>query len=186
MEWQTGNDFDSGSAFISEPGCYHMLVSSVKFPAQTNSGKEIPNGLFTVVLAAAASTVPSQVGKQLTLTFFAPSINHSDQGKFATKKVDRFLLATGLISEDDKNVKKAIDPNKAQGHQIMVKLEKSKGKDDKERVDIAYADIYHVDDPEVAEWPKNAEQLAKIHKSRRKTDAKPSEPASTDTGGLDL
>lgn len=174
MKYRTGDDFDAGSRFLSLPGCYHMIVTYVRDPAATKDGAPIAGGLFSVGLAVLAGGDGNQRNKTLDLTFFEPSIDAKDGGKFQRKKIDRFLLAMSLVDEQAKDKDIDINLGVCAGRQLCVKLESRPYKDkqgrEKEGLDIHFSDIYHVDDPEVATWTKCAKSLAAIKKQYRKID----------------
>lgn len=173
FKWDTGEDFSSGSTYLSEPGLYHLVVTGVDESPRKANGELIHNAAFSVTCSVVAGSVSGQEDKTVSLTFFAPNLSGKDQGKFARKKIDRFLLAVNLLRKDQAGAKGVeIDLQKAQGQQFLAKLEK----DDQDKyMQIAFADIFHVDDPDAAGFPKQAEAIGLIDPANRlaKADAEP-------------
>lgn len=171
MRYRTGSDFETGSKFLSEPGCYHFVVASVRDPAATKDGAPIVGGLFSVSLSVLAGGDGKQKDKMLELTFFEPKMDSKDGGAFSRKKIDRFLLSTNLITQDAKESDVELDLGQCVGRQLCMKLEERKynDRDGKERkaLDIHFADIFHVDDPDCATWEKDSKSLAMIPKKYR-------------------
>ena len=183
MKWETGDDFTTGSTFVTEPGKYHMVVGTVIEEPKTKDDKLIPNAKFSVQAVVLAGTNESQVGKQINLMFFGPKAGGKDGGKFSRKKVDRFLLGLGLISEDDLKKSIDVDFDKAQGRQFCVELIDNE-QNGKKYLDVKGAEIYHVDDREVKDWPKSKQALGYLDKSQRKQPA--TVAAGVDASSLDL
>jgi hypothetical protein len=85
----------------------------------------------------------------------------------AKKKLDRFFLAVGLLTEKQIRDKEqvSIDLQEANGRQFVAKLDKEK--EDAKFLSLSFADIFHVDDPAVAAVPKHKGLLSLIAPSLR-------------------
>ena len=149
---------------IGEPGTFHLVITSVK-EGEGPSGKPIDG--FTFEADVLGGTVEGCAGKAHRETLFAPNLSGSDAAQaMARKKLAAFFIATGVMIPDQLGKSVDIDVDKAIGKQLIVDLERQKDKDEKGKytiptkyVQTAYANIYHVDDPDVKDIPKNAEAL---------------------------
>lgn len=83
------------------------------------------------------------------------------------KKLAAFFIATDVLSPSDLGKPVAIDVEAAKGKQLIVEFDRQNDKDEKtgkytvptKYIQISYANIYHVDDPEVKDVPKNADAM---------------------------
>jgi hypothetical protein len=146
-----------------KPGTYHMLITSVA-ENEGPKGRRIDG--FTVGLSVLDGTVKEQKDKSTNLCLFSPDQSKSDKSQeWARKKQTAFAIASGLIDLTKLGGKVQIDLQNAVGRQIVATFES----DDKgQYVDLSYANIYHVDDPRAANFPKDREALAVIPKDQRK------------------
>lgn len=177
FDWSTGEDFSGGGSFLEAAGKYHMVVTDVNYPAIDNSGALMENGLFNVTMSVLAGTVPGTKDKTIRLTFFKPNLSSKDGGKFARKKVDRFLLAVGLVSPGEEGHRKSLDINQAAFRQLLIELERKEmtykdrktGKEEKKDVtDIKFSNIFHVDDPDASDYPRDMESINLIPSTLRR------------------
>jgi hypothetical protein len=159
ISYQTGDDFDTGGSFLDKEGWYHMIVTAASDTPCNRDGQPINNAMFRVDCTVAAGTAPNCRDKTKDLLFFYPNPNNKDGGEFGRKIVDRALLALNVIQPDQKNAGVDFTPEDLVGRQFIVHLQKDR---DGKYLELAYADIFHVDDPEVAEHPKDGESLAII------------------------
>jgi len=145
VEMEMPNDFETGGAFLQEPGTYHLSVTEIDEQPQSNKG-ELLNGFRVDV-----EVVPGagrQEKKQAELMFFNPKPTDKNGGEMAKKKQARFVLATGLLAAAKPGEKVTVDLKQARGRQFIATLEKRKAQNsDKEFIDLNFADIWHVDDP---------------------------------------
>lgn len=154
----------SGSdQYLNEPGTYHMVVTSV---AENEGPKGNPIDGFTVGLSVLDGTSKDQKDKSTNLCLFSPDQSKSDKSQeWARKKQTAFAIASGLIDLKKLGGKVQIDLQKACGRQIVATFEHDEaGK----YMQLSYANIYHVDDPRAANYPKDKEALAIIPKDQRK------------------
>lgn len=170
-EYTPGDDFSAGGKFLTDndPGCYHMQITGIRRPATTAKGDLIANGWAVVSCAVLAPS--KQEGKTYDLTLFHPKADAKDGGAFGRKKNDRFLLATGILSEGSEGKKVGINWGGAIGRQFLVKLETtqpdSRGK---KYLEVAFANFFHVDDPEAGtDYPRNDKAIAMIPTQLRRT-----------------
>lgn len=171
----TGFSFDApedtgGSGkFLDQPGTYHMAVMSVQ-DGLTAKGEPMVGGGFTVHLSALAGTVKDQEERELSLSFFNGKLDSKDQGEFARKKQAAFLIATDLMRPDQLGSKGlSINLESAVGRQVIASLEQGKDKNGAPTkfLSLAFANIYHVDDPRAKDFPKSPAALAILPKSLR-------------------
>jgi hypothetical protein len=174
FQHQAGEDFSSGS-FLQEPGTYHLCVTEVQENPTNKGGSLIPNAAFRINCEVLAGTVGGQESKTTDLLFFHPKPGDKNGGAFARKKIDRFLLAVGLMDENAKGKNLDINLQQAIGRHFVVKLEMD---DDNKFLQIAYSDIFHPDDPSVARIPKS-EMAMGMPGSWRKIGAKPAANGTT-------
>lgn len=159
FEYDAPSSYDPGGQFLNAEGWFHCVVESVELnPVNQKTKALIPNAAFGVNFGVLAGTVDGQFGKTGNEIFFKPSLDQSEKSQaFAKKKIGRFWKAIGLDSGTAKEGKKIrIDPGLASSRQFIAKFEKT---DDGKYIQLAYAEIYHVDDPEVATYPKHKEML---------------------------
>lgn len=165
FQYETGGDLTTGGTWVSEPGTYHLLVTGIEEQPTKSDGTPIDNAAFKVDASVLGGTVPNQKDKVLDIVLFYPKPSDKNEGAFAKKKFDRFFLATGLASKEDleqKDRQLSIDLQAAVGRNFVAKFEKETTKSGKERISLAFAEIYHVDDPAVKDIPKDADSLAMI------------------------
>lgn len=180
MKHKTGGDFNTGG-FLSEPGTYHFCITDATESPTNKSGALIDNAAFRVTVEALGGTAAGQENKCCDLLFFHPKPTDKNEGAFARKKIDRFLLAVGLVGDDDKDREVDIDLAKCVGRQFVAKMEADE--DNARFLRVAFADIYHVDDPAVKAVPKNEAALKLIPASLRKIGSQPVKPAASKSNG---
>lgn len=167
---QTGSSFDTGGQYLSEDGWYHLAITDATDTPTKQDGSLINGAMFRLSCVACAGTSANCVDKAVDLTFFAPNTSHKDGGELGRKKIDRALLAVGAISPDQKESSVEIEAAELVGRQFIAHLTKREGQ---KFLELAYADIFHVDDPEVAQHPKHAEMLATIPPELRRVGSRP-------------
>jgi hypothetical protein len=167
MKHSTGKDFKGGGKYLQEPGTYHMVVLEVTETPTKRDGTLITNAAFRATMSVLAGTVEGQEEKVYEATWFNPNQNSKDGGVFDTKKIDRFLLATDLIHERDKETEVDIDLTTAIGRQVVIRLEKHGG-----YLQMQGADVFHVDDADCKSCPKKETALSLIPEKYRKVGAK--------------
>lgn len=174
MEYQTGDNFDGGGGF-KIPGRYHLIVDYAEENPTDRNHQPRPDVMYEVGFKIVGAANPDHVGKKIDqISFFAPKGTEKDGGVFIRKKSDRFLLAVNLLKPDDVGKKVSINVAQAAGQQLCAEFELSA----KGYMQIAFANIYHVDDPEAADIPKNEKLLELIDPSCRRIGVQPGKAAT--------
>jgi len=169
VSYTTGNDM-SGGKFLDTPGEFHMIVEEVAWPPVDKDGCELVKRLFDLKVKVLAGPAGSE-GKEATLKFWKPNGN-----EFKQKLVDRALLACAIVKPDQTNADVQIDLDSFPGRQLFCKL--TRQEDNEKYLQLSFLDIYHVDDPETAHYPRDADAIAGIEPSLRwSTKTKESKPA---------
>lgn len=173
FDYETGDDFDSGSKFLEQPGEYHMVVEAMEEKPRKQDGELIANAWYAAKLKVLAGSSPGQEDKEHRVVFFKPNPDSKDGGDFARKKSDRFLLAVGLITPEDRGKKVSLDLQHAVMRQLLIKLDGRKDDRGRNQLDISFANIFHVDDPEAASYPRDGAAIALIPQELRRIGGKP-------------
>lgn len=155
----TTEDVGGGeSTYLDQPGTYHCLVTSV---AENQGPKGGVIDGFTVGLAVLAGTVEGQKDKQKNLCLFSPDKSKSSGNQeWAKKKQTAFAIATEVIKLGEKKLGGVVevDLQLAVGRQIVITFELDEY-EGKKNLELSYANIYHIDDPRAAKFPKDAEAI---------------------------
>ncbi len=124
---------------------------------------------FKAKLQVLSGTVHGMEKRSYVETFFNPSEQSRDGGKFAKKKQFFFLRATDVINPAQKGQRVVINPEDAIGRVFVAFLKdksfKRKDKNGVETGEIGHSveidglDIYHVTDPAVKHVPMRADVL---------------------------
>lgn len=175
LRHNAGGDVSTGGNWMSEPGIYHMLVVESTEQPTKRDGSPISEAICRVTLSCLAGTVDGQRDKGFDLTFWHGKPGDEKSQAYATKRLDRFFLATGLMTraEIEQKVSKDIELADANGRQLVLELEERESATGKKFLDLKFAEIYHVDDPAVASVPKDAAALKLISASLRWPGGKP-------------
>lgn len=157
VEFETSQDTSTGS-FLKEPGTYHLMIADSQEHATDKGGK--PLDAFRLCCQVLAGTTPGQEGKTVDLLIFHPKPTDKKEGEFALKRRTRTLIAISMMKPINRGEKVSVDltPNGATGRQFICTLAKS----DKGYLEMNFADVYHVDDPEAAAFPKATKLLAML------------------------
>ena len=178
----TGFEFDqsestesSGGNYCKLPGKYHFIITAMT-PNPTKKNGEPMMNCLQVDLEIVGGTVPSEIGKTFEANLWKGKESDKDGGEMANLKLTRLSLALG--GQHTPKGRGVIDIKNSVGRQIVAELAMRMGKDNKDRPDINYANIYHVDDPAVKDVPKSAEYLSFIPANLRKTASEIPAPAA--------
>jgi len=159
---------NSAGGWMTKEGLYHFIVNDINENPATKDHKPISNALG-VKLEVLAGTNPDQVGKSIDLLFYKGRPEDKDKGEFAKKKLMRFFMAINLLKQHQPGAKVKIETSDGVGQQLCAKLSYRESKDgSKKFLDISFADIWHVDDSEAKDIPKDPEALGLIDASNRK------------------
>jgi hypothetical protein len=165
-----GNDLSSGS-LLREPGWYHLVVDAATDTPTKAGGVPIAEAMFQVTCKVCAGTAPGTRDKSINITIFHPKPDKD----FSKKKVDRMLAALGVVKPGDEGKEFSFEADDLLGRQFIANLEPSQ---DGKYLQVAWADTFHVDDPEVANHPKDAVMLSLIPASLRRIGTTTSAPAN--------
>jgi hypothetical protein len=165
-----------GGKYVKKPGKYHFLVTELNAEAINKNGQPI-DGL-KVGLEVVEGTDKTQIGHILETILFRGKPTDKDQGELANKKLTRLSLAFG--GQHSPGGKGGINTETDIGKQLVAEVAERE-RDNKKFIDLAYAEIYHVDDPAVAAVPKSADALKLIPPALRKKFDPPSAGSTTST-----
>ncbi len=163
---ETSDDIAGGeSQYLNQPGTYHCVITDVKEGRGPRDG--VIDG-FTVELSVLAGTTEGQKDKQTSLVLFSPDSSKSDKSQeWSRKKQTAFVIAAGLLDPSKLGGKVNMELSDAIGKQIVLTFDTNEH-DGKTQLQLAYANIFHVDDPRAAKFAKDKEALAIIPKGNRK------------------
>lgn len=172
FELETAEDLAPVGNYLSASGIYHLVITEMRDGAGSK-GTAIEG--FSIDCDVLAGNVAGQEGKKIDLTFWKPKLNDKPEQQERTKKANTaFAIASNLIRPDQLGKPVTIDLEAAVGAQVIAQLvpQRVKGEDgeyhDSDRfLQLHFSNIYHVDDPEVAAIPKNADALEMIDKAHR-------------------
>lgn len=154
------DDFEGGGNFLQEAGTYHLLVLRVD-EAPTSKKGDLLDG-FRVDCAVLDGTTPGQKDRQVELMFFRPKLSDKNGGEFAKRKQARFAIATGILGQATPGQRVTVDLQQAAGMQFVAEVEHQTDQQTGQPtkfLQLAWANIWHVDDPAVAQVPKDAAAL---------------------------
>ena len=175
MQMPAKEDLGGGGNWLNEAGIYHLLVVELDEQPTTKEGKPI-DGIKAI------STVLGgpNTGKKFDLILRNPNFNGKDKGKWAMAKLANFAIATGLATEEQCGEEVDIDWQKAKGRQYVAVLEMGEPNEQgKSFVDLAWANVYHVDDPRAAKATFSKPDLDALPANMRRTGTKPPAAAGT-------
>jgi hypothetical protein len=173
------------SSRVEEPGTYHVVVTEVEEEPRDKSGAllegfkvhfEVLDGTTRV------NNVCSQRGFTHEHMFFTPRPSDSEGSiKWNRAKQAAILLATGLTSKEQ--LGKSVQVNLADMQQKQCVINLVRSNRDERYLEVAFANIYAVDDPKVAAVPKDVAALRLIGKEAAAapaptTAAAPAKPAT--------
>lgn len=164
-------DFDApetvdtgGGNWLKEPGTYHAIVTGQKENPVSKDGVGLD--AIEVTLQILAGTVDGQKDRTVDVKFWNPKLNGKDGGLFARQKQARLYIATGLMDESKLGQGVRINLADAVARQVVLTLDHSD--EEKKYLELSYANIWHIDDPDAAGFPKCAEHLKLIPADQRR------------------
>lgn len=201
MKYRAPETVDTGGGnWLTQPGTYHVVVTHAD-EEPTNGKGDMMDG-FRITCQALEGTVKDEDGKfteldkTIDLIFWNPKLTDKNEGLFARQKQGKFFIATGLLTEAQLGTEVEINLQNAVGRQIVLTLEEQDGSGDRKFLQLHFADIWHIDDPAVASYPKCAKSVKLIPAAHRRdpksfekkngsSAAKTRPPAKTETVDLD-
>ncbi len=144
------DELNAGGNYLDVEGRHLLQITHID-EQPVNRDKAPIDGL-KVDFAGAAGP---HAGKKVDILFRAPKLNGKDGGKWARNKRAAFAIATGLIDESKLGQQVTIDVQAAINRLVVVDLEFGEPNENNKRfLDLKFANIYHVDDPKVADFMK--------------------------------
>jgi hypothetical protein len=173
-QFETAEDVDLGTTYVNQEGTYHIVVTEIEDRPQDEGGRE--QDYLQVSGIILAGTVATQAGRQVRLRFFPPNLNSRDQGKFAKKKLTRLFEALSFTGPEVRGKTVAMELDHAIGRQFVAEVERQtyevrhgkRAGQTAERFDLAFASIFHVDDPAVKDVPKQKTAITQLPKNLRR------------------
>lgn len=169
--FEQSQEVEGGSSFLSKPGTFHIIVTNADPDPVTRDGKPMEG--LKIEGEILDGTEPSEKGKAVEFMLWAPKPTDKNNGEMAKRKLTRFSYAMGFIQSFAPGQRVEIDCEACEGRQMVAKFSEQE-RDGKKRIELHFSDIFHVDDPSVAEVPKAAQALGVIPKNLRKEVSKTS------------
>lgn len=145
---------------LEAEGYFHFSVKDVR-PEQKPYSDDALDG-FSVILEVVEG---EHAGKTIGVSMRTGLETHKDKGEFCRKVQTAFGLATNQLTPDHLGKKVSYEETSCRNHQVVAKIKLGKPTDSgKQYYDLDGRHIYHVDDPNVKDVPKNAAELAKLDK----------------------
>lgn len=177
----------SGSSWLDVPGRFHAMILNVD-GAPKKQSDNTPIDAIKVTFSVCAPA--EQQGRQHDLYLYHPDPTKSEKAYgWAQRKQTAFVIAAGLATEAQLGAEVDVNLQSAAGRHFFIELASEEDQQGKPRLQLAYANIFHVDDPEVADatlWPRNAAAIAKLPAAARRDPsnfAKRERRAAGGTGG---
>ena len=163
FEFDQSESTENAAPYLKKPGRYHVVVTELDGNPSSRDGK--PMDALKVGFEVLDGTEKSEIKKAGEMLLWKGKPTDKDGGEMANKKLTRLAVAFG--GQHSPGGKGKIDLVGSLGRQIVVDMQPRKS-GDKEYLDVNYANIYHVDDPAVADVPKSEASLALIPAAWRK------------------
>ena len=162
----TSTSVGGESSAIQKPGTYHCTITHA---ADGESTKGNPMSGVCAVLSVLDGTEEGQKEKEFKLHLFDPDLSKGESSQeWATKKQTAYGVAINQVDPSKLGESAECDFGEAAiGQQIIINLAESEH-EGKKKLELNYANIYHVDDPRAANFPKDKEALALLPKEFRK------------------
>jgi len=165
-QFHSSEDVGGESKQLKKPGTYHCSIRQCR-DGQTTSGKPI-NGV-SAILTVLAGTESDEVDHEFHLHLFDPNLSASEKAQeWAIKKQTAFGVAINEINPADLGKGLELDFEAGEGQQIFATFDENEHNGEV-NLQVSYANLYHVDDPRAAKFPKNENALKMIPKDLRKS-----------------
>lgn len=161
-----GDELTGGGDFLNTPGTYHLLIDRIRVGLNT---RDEPLDGSTVEYTVLDGDVQGQSGKKGHVTLWDIKMDKpiEDQG-VTVRCLTNFFLAANVLQPKDLGEEVDIKPEESESQQVVMKLQYAQKKENGQYVEdrkflrINFSDIFHVDDPAVANVPKDANALKVI------------------------
>lgn len=156
----------SNSSYASKDGRYHCIITEwVENPPKAD--KTPMEGAVKVGFEIVAGTDKNEIKKTHNEMFFPPD-ETKEGGGFAAIKLTRLIVAISGVHQPGVEVE--ITDKDAIGRQLVLELAHRADKNDPQKIyfGLKGANLWHVDDSDVADVPKDAEALSIIEPHLRK------------------
>jgi len=143
-----------GDVNYLEVECWaHAKITCADASPKDKNGNSRSNAIVELTMEVLAATEQGQEGKVVKEIIWGPKLDATDGGKFARRKIGRLAIATGLVDENSKGKRVSVDFSKLEGRQMIVQFKLDS--DEKKYMGIAFADMYHIDDPRKKNVPRD-------------------------------
>lgn len=166
-----GSELASSGTYLKTPGKYHLLIEDMRVGLSTKD-KTIDG--TTVKLKVLAG---EHKGKTVDLVLWNVKLDGSEKSQAMTiKRLTNFYIAANVLQPEQLGEEVEFNEEDASGATIVAELGPARKQDDNgnwveddNNVDWHYSEIYHVDDPKVADVPKCPDALELIDAAKRHT-----------------
>lgn len=172
MKYRAPDTVDTGGGnWLDKPGTYHLVITAADEQPTKRNGEMMD--AFRVTCQAIEGTVRDANGfterdKTVDLTFWHPKLTDKNEGLFARQKQARFFLATGLLTDGQLGSEVDINLEDCVGRQVIATLEERDGDSGRTFLDLHFADIWHIDDPAAAKFPKSDKAIGLVPPAHRR------------------
>lgn len=144
------DELNAGANYLDVEGRHLLQITHVDEQPTSRDGKAL-----AALKVSFSATAGPHAGKTVDLFFYEPKLSSKDGGKWARNKRAAFAIAAGLIDESKLGQQVTIDVQGAVNRQVVAELEFGQENErGKKYLDLKFANIYHVDDPKVADFMK--------------------------------
>jgi len=163
----TGSD----EKYLDQPGTYHVLIK--KSVEDEDSQGNCKEGAIAVKCEVLAGTSEDCVGRVVNLTLF-PDGGTEKMTDICQRAQQAYCFATNLLKADHFGGEEIeINVEAALNNHCFMRLElqdvkgpdgtwHKPGPDEKRFLRVSYDNIYHIDDPKMAEIPRDAAAISNI------------------------
>lgn len=149
--------------WIDKPGTYHLVITEADEHPTKQNGEMLD--AFRITCLALDGTVRendkfTEKDKTANLIFWHPKLTDKNEGAFARQKQGKFFLAAGLLTEEQLGQEVDINLEDCVGRQIVATLEQRDGDGGRTFIDLHFDDVWHIDHPAAAKFPKCAKSIS--------------------------
>jgi len=156
-KFQSSTDVGGEGKAITAGGTYHCsIVRSADGESTKGNSMNGCSALLTVL----AGTTAGQEEKEHHLHLYDQDMSKSEAAQeWSIKKQTAYAIAINQMDPSKLGEEVELDFGSADGQQIIITLEESEY-EGKKKLDLSYANIFHVDDPRAKEFPKSKDGLS--------------------------